>query len=74
MAMPGRYGIEEPYEKLKAFTRGQQMTEEGMRRFVESLAALPPEAKQSLVTLSPASYLGNAQQQAQQLRHHLQSL
>ncbi|KAK9837946.1 hypothetical protein WJX74_008257 [Apatococcus lobatus] len=69
-----RYGIAEPYEKLKAFTRGQQMTENGMRDFVESLDALPAQAKQSLVALSPASYLGNAQQQAQQLKHHLQSL
>lgn len=50
------------------------MTEKGMREFVESLEALPAEAKQSLVALSPASYLGNAQQQAQQLKQHLQFL
>ncbi len=69
-----RYGIEEPYEKLKVFTRGQQMTEKGMREFVDSLHELPAEAKQSLAAMTPASYIGNARQQAEQLPQQLQSL
>ena len=69
-----RYGIEEPYEKLKEFTRGQQMTENAMREFVGSLDALPQAAKQSLMALTPASYIGNAQQQAEQLQQNLASL
>lgn len=54
-----RYGIEEPYEKLKALTRGQRITPEALRRFIESLE-LPDEAKQRLLALTPGSYTGNA--------------
>ncbi len=54
-----RYGIEQPYEKLKALTRGQRVTAEGMRAFVEGLD-LPPAAKAELLQLTPFNYLGYA--------------
>ena len=54
-----RYGIEKPYEQLKALTRGKQMDRESLHAFIETLA-LPESAKQALLTLTPASYIGNA--------------
>ncbi len=58
-----RYGIEKPYEKLKALTRGQDMSREVIQAFVESLA-LPQEAKDTLLAMTPANYIGNAVEQA----------
>ncbi len=58
-----RYGISEPYEKLKAFTRGKIMTQSMMSEFIESLS-LPESAKQDLLAMTPASYIGNAIDQA----------
>ena len=54
-----RYGLPEPYEQLKALTRGQGITRESMRTFIESLA-LPDDAKQRLLQLTPANYIGLA--------------
>jgi adenylosuccinate lyase len=54
-----RYGIAEPYEKLKALTRGQTMDRTIITRFIDGLE-LPEDAKQSLKALSPATYIGNA--------------
>jgi adenylosuccinate lyase len=54
-----RYGLPEPYEQLKALTRGQGITRESMRAFIESLA-LPVDAKQRLLALTPATYTGLA--------------
>jgi adenylosuccinate lyase len=58
-----RYGIEQPYEKLKALTRGQRIDQSGMQVFIDSLD-LPEPVKTQLKTLTPASYIGNAAQQA----------
>lgn len=58
-----RYGIEKPYEKLKELTRGQDMSAELIREFVAKLK-LPEEAKQELLDLTPATYIGNAEAQA----------
>ena len=58
-----RYAIDEPYEKLKAFTRGKAMTSDMMKDFINSLA-LPQEAKDGLLAMTPASYIGNAAEQA----------
>ncbi len=58
-----RYGIEQPYEKLKALTRGQAITRESMQAFVEGLE-LPDEARDALLALTPATYAGNAAEQA----------
>ncbi|MGS2722184.1 adenylosuccinate lyase [Porticoccus sp. GXU_MW_L64] len=61
-----RYAIEEPYEKLKAFTRGNAMNQESMAQFIESLE-LPEDAKAELRAMTPASYIGNAVAQAQNI-------
>jgi adenylosuccinate lyase len=58
-----RYGIEEPYEKLKALTRGRTMNRETIQDFIETLE-LPDDAKASLKALTPHSYIGNAVAQA----------
>ncbi|WIO75516.1 adenylosuccinate lyase [Porticoccaceae bacterium LTM1] len=61
-----RYAIEEPYEKLKAFTRGQAINKESIATFIDSLE-LPEEAKAELRALTPANYIGNAVAQAQNI-------
>ncbi|GHE20042.1 adenylosuccinate lyase [Halomonas urumqiensis] len=61
-----RYGIEKPYEKLKELTRGKRIDQAGFAAFIDSLA-LPEEVKVELKTLTPATYIGNASQQAKAL-------
>ncbi|MFV2055489.1 MAG: adenylosuccinate lyase, partial [Thiohalomonadales bacterium] len=61
-----RYGIESPYEKLKELTRGQRITQQSLQKFVSELA-IPDDAKKYLLELHPATYLGNAQQQAESI-------
>lgn len=58
-----RYGIEEPYEKLKALTRGQRLKQQDMQVFIDTLE-LPDSVKEELKALSPATYIGNATAQA----------
>lgn len=58
-----RYGIEQPYEKLKAFTRGKAITRDAMAEFIASLE-LPQTAKDELNAMTPATYIGNAADQA----------
>ncbi len=58
-----RYGIEQPYEKLKALTRGQRVDQATLRDFIAGLA-IPEAAKQRLLKLTPARYTGNAADQA----------
>ena len=58
-----RYGIEQPYEKLKAFTRGKAITQDAMGDFIATLE-LPDSVKEELNALTPASYIGNAEAQA----------
>lgn len=55
-----RYGIENPYEQLKALTRGKGgINKESLHTFVQTLK-IPAEAKQMLLEMSPASYTGIA--------------
>ncbi|HWE57004.1 MAG TPA: adenylosuccinate lyase [Acidimicrobiales bacterium] len=54
-----RYGLPEPYERLKELTRGQSVTSADVRRFVEGLD-LPPDAVERLLALTPATYTGLA--------------
>jgi len=58
-----RYGIEKPYEKLKELTRGQRVTPQIMKEFIQSLA-IPNDAKEQLLQLTPETYIGNATEQA----------
>ncbi len=58
--MMRRYGLPEPYEQLKALTRGHGITKDSMREFISGLA-LPADAKQRLLELTPGSYVGLAE-------------
>jgi adenylosuccinate lyase len=58
-----RYAIEEPYEKLKALTRGKTINAAIMADFIDTLD-LPKSVKDELKTLTPANYIGNAAAQA----------
>ncbi|MBW1885883.1 MAG: adenylosuccinate lyase [Deltaproteobacteria bacterium] len=60
-----RHGIEEPYEKLKALSRGRQIDAEGLRRFIEALE-LPDAARRDLLELTPERYIGQAAALARQ--------
>ncbi len=61
-----RHGIAEPYEKLKALTRGQAITRDALRVFIDGLD-LPADAKASLQALTPATYIGTAATQARDI-------
>jgi adenylosuccinate lyase len=54
-----RYGIDNPYEKLKALTRGSQITAETLAEFIDTLD-LPAAARDDLQALTPARYTGLA--------------
>jgi len=54
-----RYGVENPYEKLKSLTRGKGITREALQVFIADLD-IPPDAKAALLQLTPATYLGRA--------------
>jgi len=71
-----RYRVENPYEKLKALTRGNAMTREAMLTFVESdeLAAVSDSDKASLRELTPATYTGNAAEQARAIKDWMAKL
>ena len=61
-----RYQIEEPYEKLKALTRGKGITKDALQTFIDTLE-IPDDAKVQLKQLTPATYIGNATQQAKNI-------
>ncbi|ASP16635.1 adenylosuccinate lyase [Neisseria sp. oral taxon 020 str. F0370] len=62
-----RYGVANPYEKLKDLTRGKDgITPEVLKEFVESLD-IPAEAKAGLLALTPALYVGKAEELAQRI-------
>ena len=61
-----RHGLPNPYEQLKALTRGQGITEQSMRRFIESLD-LPADDKRRLLAMTPADYTGLAETLARRI-------
>ncbi|HKJ51841.1 MAG TPA: adenylosuccinate lyase [Gammaproteobacteria bacterium] len=61
-----RYGVEAPYEKLKTLTRGQKIDAAAVRQFIETLE-IPDAARQRLLALTPAAYIGNAVAQAEKI-------
>ena len=62
-----RYGVANPYEKLKDLTRGKDgITPEVLKVFIESLE-IPAEAKASLLALTPVLYVGKAQELAERI-------
>lgn len=54
-----RYGVPNAYEKLKALTRGHAITQADLRAFIQSLD-IPQVAKDRLLALTPATYVGLA--------------
>ncbi|MBX9705293.1 MAG: adenylosuccinate lyase, partial [Gammaproteobacteria bacterium] len=61
-----RYGLEKPYEALKELTRGKGITKTSLHTFIKKLD-IPADAKKELLKLTPASYIGNAAEQASKL-------
>lgn len=58
-----RYGIDNAYEQLKALTRGQNINQRTLHKFIEQLD-LPDNVKSQLQQLTPQNYIGNAELQA----------
>jgi len=58
-----RYGIKAPYEQLKTLTRGKRINQDDLQRFIKDLE-IPNQAKQRLLALTPAEYIGLAAQLA----------
>jgi adenylosuccinate lyase len=54
-----RYGVENAYEQLKDLTRGQRLDATRLKEFIQKLT-IPEDAKQSLLKLTPANYIGLA--------------
>ncbi len=61
-----RYAVENAYEKLKDLTRGKGITPDALLTFIDALQ-IPAEAKAELRKLTPASYIGNAGDQAKRI-------
>ncbi len=61
-----RYGIENPYEKLKELTRGKEITQQAFQEFIKTLD-MPEEARDNLLKLTPQNYIGNAVEQTKEL-------
>ena len=61
-----RFGLPQPYEQLKEFTRGEAMTRELMRGFIEGLE-LPQAEKDRLLAMTPGSYTGKAAELAKRV-------
>ncbi|MEN9887407.1 MAG: hypothetical protein RL758_1985, partial [Pseudomonadota bacterium] len=61
-----RHGLPEPYEQLKKFTRGEAITQEKMREFIQHLA-IPQTDKDRLLAMTPGSYTGCAEALARRI-------
>jgi adenylosuccinate lyase len=61
-----RYGIENPYEQLKELTRGKGISKEGLRDFITGLT-IPQHAKDLLLAMTPANYIGIAAELARKI-------
>ncbi|MBA3485884.1 MAG: adenylosuccinate lyase [Lysobacter sp.] len=61
-----RHGLPNPYEQLKALTRGHGINEQSMRAFIGSLE-LPDDTKQRLLAMTPGSYIGHAEKLARDI-------
>jgi adenylosuccinate lyase len=59
-----RYGVENPYEQLKELTRGKGISKDALREFILTLS-VPQEARDLLLQMTPANYIGIAAQLAQ---------
>ncbi len=64
--MMRKYGIDNPYDRLKALTQGKKIDQQTIRQFIAALA-IPEHEKQLLMNLTPQDYTGNARQQARDI-------
>ncbi len=55
-----KHGIAEPYEKLKAMTRGESLSRQRISSMLDELD-LPENVKKDILSLTPANYIGEAQ-------------
>ena len=60
--------IKDPYEKLKEFTRGKEITPDDYKNFIDSIEGMPQEEKDSLRELTPQKYTGYASYLAKNLK------
>ncbi len=61
-----RYGVPNPYEQLKELTRGKGITREALQTFITGLA-IPESARQQLLAMTPANYIGKAEDLAKRI-------
>lgn len=61
-----RYGIENPYEQLKELTRGKGISKDALHDFINGLA-IPQQAKDDLLAMTPATYVGLAEKLAKDI-------
>ena len=61
-----KYGVPEPYEKLKALTRGQTLSESAIQGLVNDLD-IPDAAREEITDLTPQRYIGRASELAEQI-------
>ena len=61
-----RFGLPQPYEQLKKFTRGAAMTRELMQGFIAGLD-IPEAEKERLLAMTPGSYTGKASELARRV-------
>jgi adenylosuccinate lyase len=62
-----RYALPNPYERLKALTRGKAITQETIHAFIDSLTELPAPERERLKALTPANYTGKAAELARRI-------
>ena len=62
-----RYGVENPYEQLKALTRGTGITREALHAFIAELD-IPSDERERLLRLTPSNYIGDAARLARAIR------
>ena len=55
-----KYGISDAYDQLKELTRGKNISQEAIMEFAKALAVLSDEDRQTLLDMTPASYIGYA--------------
>ena len=55
-----KYGVPDAYDTLKALTRGKSISKEDILKFAESLDILSDQDRQTLINMTPASYIGLA--------------
>jgi adenylosuccinate lyase len=61
-----RYGVMDAYERLKKATRGQAVDQQSLKAIINSCPELPQEMKDQLLTMTPSTYIGDAERLAKE--------